>query len=142
MDKQTEITIDAPIDRVFDVIVGFESYPEFVPENQAVQVTERDGDEATVRFEVEMLMRFDYTLRITAVRPTRVSWTLVEGKMLSKNTGSWELEALDESRTKASYRLNLELARAIPAAVRERLIGAGLPKTLERFKLRAESLDP
>lgn len=141
MEKRAEITIDAPIERVFDVIVDFERYPEFVPENHAVHVTSTEGDTSTVRFEVEMLMRFDYTVKIEMERPERVSWTLVEGKMLSTNTGSWELEAVDAEHTKAVYTLKLELARAIPAAVRDRLIGAGLPKTLERFKLRAESFD-
>lgn len=138
MENQDEILIDAPPGRVFDVITDFERYPEFVPENQDVVVLERADRTWTVRFEVEMLMRFDYTLRIELDPPVAVTWALVEGKMLSSNCGEWRLEALNGDRTKATYRLQLEFARSISPAVQDRLVGNGLSRTLDLFKKRAE----
>lgn len=133
-----EIVIDAPIERVYAVITDYERYPEFLPENQSVTVLKREGSSVTVRFEVEMVMRVEYTLAITEEPPHSVQWALVDARMLSENQGGWQLEALSENQTRAVYTLEVALARAIPAAVSERLTGRALPRTLQRFKERAE----
>lgn len=140
-ESHQEIIINAPLERVFQVITDYERYPEFLPENQAVQVLSRDGDRVEVRFEVEMLMRVDYVLAIEEEAPSRVAWTLQEARMLSQNRGEWRLDALASDKTRATYTLELSLARAIPSAVSDRLAGTALPKTLQRFKERAESLE-
>lgn len=139
--RREEIVIDAPLERVYDTITDYERYPEFLPENQAVTVLERDGDTVKVRFEVEMVMRVEYTLSIVERAPDRVEWTLVDARMLSENKGGWSLERVSESQTRAVYTLDVALTRAIPAAVSERLTGQALPKTLQRFKERAERED-
>ncbi len=138
--NREEIVIDAPIERVYAVITDYERYPEFLPENQAVTVLERDGNTVHVRFEVEMVMRVEYTLAIVEEPNRSVQWTLLDARMLSENRGGWELEALSDSKTKATYTLEVALARAIPAAVSDRLAGQALPRTLQRFKERAEQV--
>lgn len=137
---EREIVIDAPMDTVFDVITDYERYPEFLPETQDVQLVSRDNSGAVVRFELDLVMRVAYTLRLVEQRPERVSWTLEEAKVMAENNGGWRLEAAGEGRTKATYGLEVKLRGLIPKSVSTRLMGTTLPQTLERFKARAESM--
>jgi ribosome-associated toxin RatA of RatAB toxin-antitoxin module len=135
---EQQIVIDAPIDEVFDVIVDYERYPEFLPEMKHVQIQSRDDGVALVSFELEIIMRLGYTLRLVEDRPTAVNWTLQEAKMFSHNAGGWKLEKLDDASTRATYGLEIKLRGLIPKSVSSRLIGTTLPNTLQRFKDRIE----
>ena len=135
---EREIIIDAPIERVFDVIVDYERYPEFLSDMKDVEVESREDGVALVSFELEIIMRVGYTLRLVEDRPTSVSWTLEKAKMMSLNEGGWRLEALDARRTRATYGIEVKLRGLIPKSVSTRLIGTTLPDTLARFKARAE----
>ncbi|MBI3179892.1 MAG: SRPBCC family protein [Deltaproteobacteria bacterium] len=135
-----ELDIHAPIERVFDVISDYEQYPEFLPEMREVRVLSRHDGVAVVQFELELVMRLSYTLRLTEERPHALTWTLEQAKMMSLNSGGWKLTAKDAKRTHATYGLEVKLRGLIPKSVSTRLIGTTLPATMERFKARAEAL--
>ncbi|MBI5509849.1 MAG: SRPBCC family protein [Deltaproteobacteria bacterium] len=136
---EEQVVIQAPIDRVFDVITDYERYPEFLPDMRQVQVLSKTDDVAIVSFELEIIMRIGYTLRLVEDRPTAVRWTLEKAKMMAANVGAWRLEDLGDGKTRATYGLELKLKGLIPKSVSTRLIGTTLPETLARFKARAES---
>jgi ribosome-associated toxin RatA of RatAB toxin-antitoxin module len=135
---EQSIVIDAPIEKVFDIIVDYEKYPEFLPEMRSAQVHSRTDGIAEVTFELEIIMRLGYTLRLVEERPHQVSWTLKAAKMMSANNGGWKLEAMGPSSTRATYGLEIKLRGLIPKSVSTRLTGVTLPNTLQRFKERAE----
>jgi coenzyme Q-binding protein COQ10 len=134
---ESEILIDAPRDRVFDVIVDYERYPEFLPDMRVSQVVSRHDGVAVVRFELELVMKLSYTLRLVEDRPSRVSWSLEEAKMMVENEGGWTLTEKD-GKTHARYGLEIKLRGLIPKTVTTRLVGQTLPDTLRRFKDRIE----
>jgi coenzyme Q-binding protein COQ10 len=136
---EQQIVINAPIDRVFDVIVDYERYPEFLSDMRQVQLVSRNDGVALVAFELELIMRIGYTLRLVEDRPISVQWTLEKAKMMSANEGGWKLEDLGGGKTRATYGLEIKLKGLIPKSVSSRLIGTTLPDTLQRFKARAES---
>ena len=51
------IEIDAPIERVYAVIVDYERYPEFLPEIERAEVVRRDGDVVEVAFSLNLIKR-------------------------------------------------------------------------------------
>ncbi len=134
---QEHILIDAPIERVFSVITDYPRYPEFLPEMKEVQVLSRHDGVVVVRFELELLMRVSYTLRLIEDAPSSVRWSLEEAKMLAENDGGWRLE-VEDGKTRATYSLEIKLRGLIPKSVSTRLLGTTLPQTLQRFKARAE----
>lgn len=134
-----QVLIHAPIERVFDVIVDYERYPEFLPEMKTARLLSRDDGVAVVRFDLELIVRVHYTLRLVEDRPSAVRWTLADAKMIEVNNGSWRLDRVDDA-TRATYGLEVKLAGMIPKSVSTRLMGTTLPQTLERFKARAEAL--
>jgi len=138
-----EIVIEAPVQRLFDVIVDYASYPEFVPGIKGCRVLpgRKDRD---VEYELDLgIKRIKYVLRHVEARPERVSWALVSGEMMKVSSGSWELRA-DGPRTHARYSVEIQISKPplIPQVVIDRvtdeLTRVQLPKTLEAFKARAE----
>lgn len=138
-----EILIEAPVDRVFDVVVDYERYPEFVPGIKACRVLPA-GPEKRVEYELDLgIKRVRYVLRHLEDRPRAVSWSLVSGELMKVSNGSWGLEAEGE-RTRARYSVEIAISKPplVPQSVMDRisdeLTRVQLPRTLEAFKQRAE----
>ncbi len=142
-----EIVIGVPRDALFDVIVDYERYPEFVPSVKACRVTRRAGAAVDAEYEVDLgVKRIRYTLRHQEERPRRVSWSLVGGEWMKVSNGSWDLLEEDGgTRTRARYTVEIQVAKPplIPQAIVDRigdeLTRVQLPKTLAAFKARAEN---
>ncbi len=135
------VEIHAPIDRVYDVIVDYEAYPEFLPTMSAVRVLDREGERAVAEFELDLIKRIRYTLDLQGVRPTRLDWTLKESRWLRGNTGSWVLADLGPRRVRATYTIDLDFQLLVPRGIMSRLAGTSLPQTLDAFRERAEALE-
>lgn len=133
-----EVIIRAPIQRVFDVIADYERYPEFLPEIKAAHVLSRQDGVSLVRFELELIMRIVYSLRLLEDPPHSVRWFLEEAKIMSSNEGAWKLESLDAQSTRAIYDIDVGLLGLIPVSVSNRVSEVKLPQMLQRFKTRAE----
>ena len=138
---EREIVINAPPEKVYEVITDYESYPQFLPEIVGVETLSRNDGEAVIRFELELIMRISYTLRLKENGKDGVHWTLEEAKLMDANTGSWELRSGGEpGTTHVRYGLEIKLRGLIPKSVSSKLTEITLPQTLQRFKERAESL--
>lgn len=138
-----EIVVDVPVERFFDVVTGYERYPEFVPGIRRCRVVQ-EGAERHVEYELDLgVRRIRYVLRHREERPRKVTWSLVSGDMMKVSNGSWELTAQGD-RTRAVYSVDIQIARPplVPQALVDRvgdeLTRVQLPRTLEAFKARAE----
>lgn len=139
------IAIAAPRGVVYRVLTDYAAYPEFLPTMVSAEVRERGPEYVVVAFELQLVVRVRYDLRIVETTDRGVEWSLAEGipsRVFSVNTGSWALDLTSDATptTEAHYRLQVALRSAIPARVSEHLVGATLPSTLDRFKQRAEAL--
>src|SRR5690242_10073275 len=140
-----EIVIARAPDRVFDVIVDYGRYPEFVPGIRACRVLPGGGAERQVEYELDLgIKRVRYVLRHVEARPASVRWSLVSGELMKVSSGSWDLAPEGEG-TRAVYAVDIQIAKPplIPQAVIDRvtdeLTRVQLPKTLEAFKARIEA---
>lgn len=138
-----EIVVEVPVEQFFDLVVGYERYPEFVPGIRACRVL--PGPEKQVEYELDLgVRRIKYVLRHEEERPRRVSWSLVKGDMMKLSNGSWELTAEGRGRTRAVYSVDIQISRPplVPQSfvdrVSDELTRIQLPKTLQAFKARAE----
>jgi ribosome-associated toxin RatA of RatAB toxin-antitoxin module len=136
---EKDVVIHAPLTRVFEVIRDYEQYPQFLPEIRSVTIVSRDAGICVARFELELIMRISYTLRLVEQPPHSVDWSLVEAKMLTVNDGGWRLRERANGHTHATYGIELKVRGLIPKSVSTRLAGQTLPETLQHFKRRAES---
>ena len=133
------IVINAPIEKVFDVITQYEQYTQFLPEVKEVRTSNRQGNEVNVHYKVDLMKTVKYTIRSKEERPTRMSWTFVEGEFMKDNKGSWVLEPEGEGKTKATYTVEMALGALVPKSIVNALVETSLPKMMDAFKRRAES---
>lgn len=138
-----EVVVDAPIERLYDVIVDYARYPEFVPGIKSCRVV-ATSPEKRVEYELDLgLKKFRYTLRHEEERPRKVTWSLVSGELMKVSNGAWELTPEGE-RTRARYSVEVRIAKPplVPQAVVDRMSDElnriALPRNLAAFKARAE----
>lgn len=134
------IVINAPPDKVFDVVSGYEKYPEFMNEVKEVRTSNRKGNTVDVQYRVDLFKSIKYSLRHTEERPSKVSWTFIEGEFMKDNKGSWTLEPAGEGQTKATYQIEMALGPLVPKSIVNAMVDTSLPKMLEAVKKRVESL--
>jgi coenzyme Q-binding protein COQ10 len=133
------IIINAPVEKVFDVIIQYEKYGEFLSEVKEVRTSGRQGNEVNVHYKVDVVKTIKYTIRVKEERPTRMSWSFVEGEFMKDNKGHWLLEPAGEGKTKATYTVEMALGALVPKSVVNALVETSLPKMLDAFKRRAET---
>ncbi len=134
------IEIKAPAERVFETIVDFKGYPEFLSEIEMVEVESRSAKSARVLFAAQMMMkRVEYLLSFSFKHPSQISWKLASGDgTFSKNSGAWHLKRGKGASTVVEFEVDVEFGIWIPSFVANGLIKNHLPKMLESFKKRAE----
>jgi ribosome-associated toxin RatA of RatAB toxin-antitoxin module len=112
--------VDAPIEKVWDVVVDIESAPDWQDGFEDVEVLERDDEgrvlvantesDAKVRT-VKTRLRFSYD------EPTLVRWEQEKGDLKSL-VGEWELQDLGDGRTGVTYRLEGDPGRMLGMLIR------------------------
>jgi len=142
-DVSKEIVFDRPAEQVFDVLVDYARYPEFVPGIKACRLLPAKGLRH-VEYELDLgLKRIKYVLHHVETRPSRITWSLVSGEMMKVSNGEWLLTA-QGGITRARYTVDIQISKPplIPQSVIDRvsdeLTRVQLPKTLEAFKARVE----
>jgi coenzyme Q-binding protein COQ10 len=133
------IEINAPVQKVFDVLKEYEKYGEYLSEVKKVRTSNRQGNEVTVHYEVDVVKTIKYSIRMREEAPHRLSWTFVEGEFMKDNKGSWVLEPVGNDRTKATYTVEMALGALVPKSIVNALVETSLPKMLDAVKKRVES---
>ena len=134
-----EIDINAPLETVYDVITDFASYPEFLNETKEVQVLDATSKSAIVLFKINLIRKITYKLEVKMTPPKAVTWHLVEGELMKKNSGKWRLSE-KKGITNAHYEIDMQFTGLVPKAVSDKLIGSSLPTMMRAFRDRAEDL--
>ena len=133
------VVIDAPLERVFDIIVDYDRYAEFLPEVKEVRSADRRGNEVDVHYGIDLVKRIHYTLHMVEERPRSVRWSFVRGELMRDNKGSWTLEPTPDGKTRATYSIEVGVGPLVPRSIVNALVDQSLPKMLEAFKKRAET---
>jgi coenzyme Q-binding protein COQ10 len=122
--------------------VDFERYPEFLPEVKSAKIDAGQGSIKEVTYKVDIKAKvITYTLRHTAERPGKLSWTMVKGEMMKGNDGAWALKPGPRpGTTEATYTIDLKLSSLVPGFIEKALAEQSLPGLLANFKARAEKL--
>ena len=142
--------IDAPPERVYDVITDFEHYADFMPYVEDAKVVRRT-DELCVSWAVmnaPLVSRRDWVVAVKLDPTTKAgtSWTVSsEGPApsdravrLRVNDGSWKLEPLDGGkRTRATYYLYTDPGGSIPTWIANKANSMALPDLFEAIRKRA-----
>jgi coenzyme Q-binding protein COQ10 len=133
------IEVAAPLERVFDVVTHYEAYPSFLPEVKSVRLSGRQGATVDVHYQIQLIRSVRYTVRMVEERPSRISWSFVEGEVMKDNRGEWRLEEVGPGRTRITYTVEAKFGALVPRAITDKLVETSLPAMLDAFRRRAES---
>ena len=142
---QREVIIDAPVERMFALIMDFDRYPQFVPGVKACRPKAPAPDGSIdAEYEVDVGVRtIRYVLRHRPVPPTALTWSLVSGEWMKVLNGAWEL-ADAGGKTRARYSIEAQITKPmlVPQSVVDRisdeLTRVQLHRVLDAFKTVAE----
>lgn len=141
------VTIDAPIDRVYEIARDVESFPDFMEDLQSITVKERSEDgNRTVTDWVGLIREFKMTVKWTQEdvwNPAahRDDFRMLKGDMDSMS-GYWQFTE-ENGRTRfdsvTDYEYNVPLIGPMIKALIKKKMEQNLEATMQAIKRRAES---
>jgi uncharacterized membrane protein len=139
------ITVNAPADRVAEVICDFASYPKWAEAIRQVEVVEEyeDGYASKVHFVIDAGVVADaYTLAYEyADDISRIEWHLVApSKMQRVQIGSYDLVDHGDGTCTVTYTLEVELSIGMLGMFRRKAEKMIMDTALKELKRRVESL--
>lgn len=139
--ERTEV-FDVPVAKMYQAIVDYKAYPQFVDGMKSVEVVNQAGEAATVKFNLSLIKEVTYTLKLTGDKDKTVSWSLVSGDMMKVNNGKWTLKDLGGNKTEVTYSLEVELKGFFPGLgmIEKTMVSTNLPMNMKAFAKRAASL--
>jgi hypothetical protein len=135
------VEINAPIETCFAAIIDYETFPSWQGAVVDTEVLDWDskGRGKKVRLFVDAKVRkVDYTLDYSYDEPTRIEWDFVEGNGINGADGHYLFEDLGGDRTRATYKLGLEVGIPLPGPVARRAHKTTLKGSVEDLKKEAE----
>jgi uncharacterized membrane protein len=135
------VEIQAPIETCFAAIIDYETFPSWQSAVVDTEVLDWDdkGRGKRVRLFIDAKVRkVDYTLDYSYEEPERIEWDFVEGNGINGADGHYLFEALGDGRTRATYKLGLEVGIPLPGPVARRAHKSTLKASVEDLKKEAE----
>src|SRR3954453_14161969 len=135
------VEIDAPIETCFAAIIDYETFPKWQGAVVDTEVLDWDskGRGKRVRLFVDAKVRkVDYTLDYSHEQPERIEWDFVEGNGINAADGHYLFEDLGNDRTRATYKLGLEVGIPLPGPVARRAHKSTLKASAEDLRKEAE----
>ncbi len=130
------------INKVYDVLLDYEKYSEFMTGVDKVEVLEFNEESSRVEYNINVVKKLKYILSLKQQRPTKISWSFESGDLFKKNEGAWELEDLGDGKTQVNYTVEIEAKGFIPGAgkIAQKLTETQLPGLMKSIEQRAKAL--
>jgi uncharacterized membrane protein len=135
------VEIAAPMETCFGAITDYETFPKWQSAVVDTEVLDWDkkGRGKRVRLFIDAKVRkVDYTLDYRYDEPERIEWDFVEGNGINGADGHYLFEDLGDGRTRATYKLGLEVGIPLPGPVARRAHKSTLKASVEDLKREAE----
>ncbi len=146
MPEQTSssIVIEAPPSAVMAVIADFPAYPHWAKGVTIAEVVSElaDGRAEQVFFVLDVPpIKDEYTLAYVWNGDDDVSWTLVQGKMLTALDGEYLLRDRGDGTTEVTYSLALDVSIPLIGMIKRKGEKILIDAALRGLRQRVESLD-
>jgi ribosome-associated toxin RatA of RatAB toxin-antitoxin module len=145
---ENEVVVDAPLDRVYALAKDVESFPQFMPDVESLDVIEKseDGSRTVTRW-VGIAKEFRIKIRWTEEDIWDDSSHTCRFKQLkgeyNEYAGIWSFSATDDGKclfkSEIGYEYDIPLIGPLLKKVIERLMRDNTQRLLEAIKTRAES---
>ena len=140
----SDIVIDAPAERIMDVIADFGAYPDWATGVKTADIvaTAGGGRAQQVHFVLDAApIRDEYDLGYTWDGNRAVSWRLAEpGSMLKSMDGTYVLEPLADKQTRVTYQLTVDVSVPLLGMLKRKAEKVIIDTALKGLKKQVEAL--
>lgn len=135
-------TYDVPASKFYQAIVDYKGYAGTIPGVESIEVQNESAEGATVKFNINLIKKISYTLKLVHKKDQQVDWSLVTGDYMKTNNGKWILKDLGNGKTEVTYSLEIEVKGFIPglSMIEKGLVQTNLPITMQAFGKKAAGL--
>lgn len=134
--ERTE-TFEVSAEKIFQVLKDYETYPEFMDGVSRVEVVERNGNKAKVKYHINLIKKFSYVLDLVEEGPHKLSWSFDSGDLFKINSGHWSLKENTDGTTDVTYKVDVDFKVMVPGMVSKKLIGSNLPSMMQSVLQKA-----
>ena len=133
---------DVDINNIYEVLLDYEKYPEFMTGVDKVTILDSSESESRVEYQINVIKKLNYILKLEQSRPTQISWSFESGDLFKVNSGSWNLKDLGDGKTEVVYNVEVEAKGFFPGSgkIAQKLTETQLPGLMESIRERAKSL--
>jgi coenzyme Q-binding protein COQ10 len=133
---ETEYRFKGGIEKVFQAITNYQKYAQHLPGVTKVEIlpTKTSGAKCEVRFEVNLIKSFHYTLTMFEKKPNEIHWSLVDSNLMKENTGGWKLSKAGDNETLAHYAFEVKFKGLMPSMITDQVAKANLPAMMAGFQ--------
>jgi len=121
---------------VFQALKRYELYPKYLQGVTSIEVLppKAKGSTAIVKYEVNLIKKFHYSLNMFEEEPGRIWWTLEDSNLMKANDGSWKLTGKGTQQTQAVYTLDVKFKGLMPSAITDQVAKANMPSMFQGFQ--------
>jgi ribosome-associated toxin RatA of RatAB toxin-antitoxin module len=116
------ILVNAPIDVVWDTILDFENYNEFMESVKIAEILEESEKHAVVKYTIEfrflrvISLSVKYTTKLTLKKPKRIDFKLIDGPF-PNHYGYWELTPHEKNKIILCYGVYTDVSKITLARI-------------------------
>lgn len=136
--KHTEV-FDCSPEQFFELLIDYEKYPEFLSEVRDCKIIESNGNSKKVEFKVSVIKSLRYVNEQVEERPSKVSWTFLEGDLFKSMRGHWLLTE-EGGKTRAEYFVEANFGLFVPKTMTKTVLSVNLPAMMKAYHQRVAQL--
>tara|TARA_B100001175_G_C19130608_1_gene458768 strand:- start:95 stop:532 length:438 start_codon:yes stop_codon:yes gene_type:complete len=139
--SQREEIVNHPADRLFDIVIDIESYPEYIPWCTRMVINEKKTNEIYadmyVQYKFILAQKFGSYVKFNRNKLT-IETNYIEGPLKDLTT-NWRFEKINKNQSKIIFKVNFEFKNFIHQKVAETFYPLIENKMINSFKKRADS---
>jgi coenzyme Q-binding protein COQ10 len=136
--KHIEV-FDCTPEQFFDLLIDYESYPNFLSEVQSCKVLGEEAGKKRVEYQISVIKKFSYINEHEEVRPSQISWKFIKGDLFKSMRGHWRLSE-DGGKTRAEYFVEASFGLLVPKAMTQKVLSVNLPAMMKAYHKRVAEL--
>ena len=137
---KTQIITDFSIERLFDLVIDIEAYPEFLPWCKSAKILKQTDDFIIADLVIEFKsIRESYRSKVTFIKPDSIDVEMIEGPFRYLNN-KWRFSKTQDDKTLLYFEIDFKFN----SIILEKIIGIFFDRTVEKlassFIQRAEHI--
>ena len=137
-----EIIIESTLMKVLEILLELDEYHLWINEVERVDVLTRDEKGRALKATLitnamgkVINQTYEYSYENY---PNEISWSFVEGNMVSALDGKYELKEVNDHSINVSYNLDIELTAPLPGFIKRKAAQKIVDSALKDLKIHAE----